>query len=563
MEFNYKFNKDTQVKSDASSTEMSFSPDVMREPTFFNAVLNKHIPFREAISALHDIVVSDFRFKPRDKSDYKVWAAEQESIWLAEYMKSAQDVSQNLEAVKRELSDIRNEKQKILAPFNTAKSKYFQYIYTSDRDMWIVLDPVITVHPDEVFFECFSKDESSYGRLSCSYEVFTKINDFKCGTTNIDYSSALYDEFQKIRDYKETKFIIDPSGFEVKTEAQESFKETKIDVPDSWVRGFLQVNSAMVLGGAELELHPMDVYNICFHLKRKKEKEGPRSLRFILKAGEPIKIVFEPWNFTLECPRSLYKGSTDQEIRIWGRRRLLSLERLIPVTKKFDVVLMGSGMPSFFIADMGDMSFTLGLSGWTANDWSKQGNFDLLAPRIEADAITLQKVYTTLRGTWFDNIDSLTSKLGMEKKLVMSSLLSFAQSGRAMYDVNKKVYRIRELSREPIDGSKLRFANEREEAARIFVDTDAVKANSAVEVENGFLRVQGATKDKGKNYNSEIVLTKDDAVASAKCECNFYQQNKLFKGPCEHIVALNIYYREKQLTKKGILETIFNYTYTK
>jgi hypothetical protein len=556
MQFNYKFNGDTKVTNSGSSTEMSFSPDVMRDPTFFNGILNKHLPFREAISALHDIVVSDFRFKPKDKSDYKAWAAEQESIWLAEFMKTSEELTQKAGLLRKELSDIYDQKNKILGPFNTAKSKYFNYIYTSDRDMWIVLDPVITVHPDELFFECFSKDESSYGRLSCSYEVFTKINDFKCGTTNIDYSSALYDEFQKIRDYKETKFVIDPSGFEVTTGEQESFKETKINVPDSWVRGFLQVNSAMTLGGAEIELHPMDVYNICFHLKRKKEKEGPRSLRFILKPGEPVKILFEPWGFVLDCPRSLYKGSAETEIRIWGRRRLLLLERLIPVTKKFNVVLMGTGLPSFFIADMGDMSFTLGLSGWTANDWSGQGNFDLLAPRRETDVMAMQKIYTALRETWFSKTDALASKVQLDKTTVMSSLLAFAQSGRAIYDINKRVYRIRELSRDPIDGKKLRFANEREEAARIFSDTDAVKLNAITEADKGGLRVAGSVTDKGKTYKPEIVLSRDETVVSARCECNYYMQNKLFKGPCEHIVALNITYREKQTIKKGILDLI-------
>jgi hypothetical protein len=557
MQFNYKFNGDTSVRNDNNSTEMSFSPDVTREPTFFNGSLNRHIPFREAISALHDIVVSDFRFKPKDKSDYKAWAAEQESIWLAEFMKTAQDASEKVNTLQKELGHIYQQKQKIMGPFNSAKSKYFQHIYKHDRDMWIVLDPVITVHPDELFFECFSKDESSYGRLSCSYEVFTKVNDFKCGTTNIDYSSALYDEFQKIRDYKETKFVVDPSGFEVQTGEQESFKETKIDVPDTWVRGFLQVNSAMVWGGAELELHPMDVYNILFHLKRKKEKEGPRSLRFILKAGQPVKILFEPWNFVLECPRSLYKGSVDTEIRMWGRRRLLMLERLIPVTKKFDVVLLGTGLPSFFIADMGDMSFTLGLSGWTTNDWSGQGNFDLLAPRIENDAMTMQKVYTTLRETWFEKTDLLANKVKLDKKVVMSSMLAFAQSGRAIYDINKKVYRIRELSREPIDGSKLRFSNEREEAARIFTDTGAVKVNSIVEVEKGNIKVTGNTTDKGKIVRSEVVVNRDQVVIAASCECNFYTQNKLYKGPCEHIVAVNMAYREKHLANKGILNLFF------
>ncbi|MES2411363.1 MAG: SWIM zinc finger family protein [Bacteroidota bacterium] len=556
MLFNYKFKGDTSVSNNATSTEMKFSPDVTRDPTFFDGTLNKHIPFREAISALHDIVVSDYRFKPKDKTDYKAWAAEQESIWLADFMKSAQDAGEKIGVIQKELADVRKEKEKILGPFNKAKRKYFDHIYKTDRDMWIVLDPIITVHPDELFFECFSKDESSYGRLSCNYEVFTKINDFKCGTTNIDYSSALYEEFQKIRDYKETKFVIDPSGFEVSTEQQETFKETKIDVPDSWVRGLLQVNSAMMLGGVEIDLHPMDIYNICFHLKRKKEKEGPRSLRFIFKPGQPLKIVFEPWNFILECPRSPYLGTTEFEVRMWGRRRLLLLERLIPVTKKFSAIFMGTGLPSFFIADMGDMSFTLGMSGWTNNDWAAQGNFDLLAPRHEVDPMTMQQVYSTLRNTWFNTIDGLSKELKMENKTVMSAFMIFAQSGRAMYDINKKVYRIRELSRDPIDGGKLRFLNEREEQARIFTDSGAVKINNQTALENGNRKLTGTITDKGKKQSSEIVFNKDEMVIDANCSCNYFQQNKMYKGPCEHIIALNIQSKEKESTIKKLFKII-------
>ncbi len=41
----------------------------------FNAPLTHPLRFREAISALHDIVVSDLRFKPRDKQAYEEWKA--------------------------------------------------------------------------------------------------------------------------------------------------------------------------------------------------------------------------------------------------------------------------------------------------------------------------------------------------------------------------------------------------------------------------------------------------------------------------------------------------------
>lgn len=554
MLFDYKFKTSSSVSNSANSTEMNFSPDVTREPTFFNGVLNKHIPFREAISALHDIVVSDFRYKPKDKTDYKQWAKEQENIWLAEFMKVNQVSESRLSQLRKELAEVRAEKEKLIGPFNKAKKKYFDHIYFTDRDMWIVLDPVITVHPDELFFECFSKDESSYGRLSCSYEVFKQLNDFKCGTTNIDYSSALYNEFQKIRDYKETRFVIDPTGFEVSTSEQETFKETKIDVPETWVRGFLQVNSAMMLGGVEIDLHPMDIYNICFHLKRKKEKEGPRSLKFLFKSGEPLKIIFEPWNFVLECPRSIYNGAGTFEVRMWGRRRLLQLERLIPVAKKFHAVFMGTGMPSFFIADMGDMSFTLGLSGWTSNDWSKQGNFDLLAPRRQSNEINLQKIYGTFKNHWFSTSEKLAAELNLENKTVLSAMTAYAQTGRAIYDINKKVYRVRELSREPLDGTKLRFANEREEQARLLAESDAVSINKVSNAPDGGKTVNGSVKDKRSNHLVEIVFNKDEMVTSARCGCHFYSQNKLFKGPCEHIAALNIKQKESESTVKKLFK---------
>lgn len=545
MEFNYKFKGDTSVASNAHATNMSFAPDVYRDPTYFSGYLNKHIPFREAISALHDIVVSDFRFKPKDKSDYKAWARQQEDIWLAEYMHGSVEIGQKVNAVRSELETVRKQKEEIIGPFNKAKRRYFDYLYHENRDAWVVLDPVITVHPDELFFECFSQDESSYGKVGCNYNVFNKVNEFKCGTTNIDYSSDLYNEFQKIREYKETHFAIDPSGFEVQTTQEESYKEVKIDVPASWVRGFLQVSSAMTVPAVSFHLHPMDVYNICFMLRRYKEKEGPRSIRWVLKPGEPVKLIFEPWNYEVKCARSIYEGAEAREVRIWGRRRLLLLERLIPVTNRFKVVLLGSGLPSFYIADLGDLNFTLGLSGWTVNDWSRIGNFDLLAPRMEVDSMTMQRVYTGLREKWVEKPESLATRLNLDKKVVLGALAAFTQVGRVIYDINNDSYRIRELSRESLPMEELRFANPREEAATRFVLTNNVTASVYINRE-GKKALSGSVKDKDKTYQPELLIDTDERAVSGKCTCNFYQQHKLMQGPCEHMLALRIALREKQ-----------------
>lgn len=539
MEFSYSYKGSTGVTEKGTSTQMSFSPDTKRQPTFFVGELRQNVAFREAISALHDVVVSDLRFKPKDKTAYKEWRAKQDEIDWQLVAAMRQDVAEKIKALQSELSLLNHRTYERRRSYYDARYKFQNYVFQKHLDIYFVFDPVITVHPDEVFFECFSQDESSYGKLSASYEVFQNISEFACGTTNIDYSAALYDEFQKIRSYKNTQFQVDPSGFEVQTTHEEAYKEVKIDLPDSWVRGFLQVSSAMCLPATRFDLHPMDIHNICFVLRRRKEDKGPRSMRYHLKPGEPVRVVFEPWDIEVVCASSPFLGEQEQTIRIWGRRRLHILERLIPIAKKFTVHLLGTGMPSFYVADLGDMSFTLGLSGWTANDWSQSGNFDLMAPRADVDEWTQKIIFGALRENWLETADSLAQRLNLSRASVMGALSAYTQAGSAIYDLNKQVYRVRELSREPLPMERLRFANEREESATRFLRQNGVRVTSAND-KDGVLTLKGSVNSGHKIYNPSLTIDRDERIIGAECTCNWHQQNKLFKGPCEHILALRM-----------------------
>ena len=547
MEFEYTYAADSHVESSASRTAMSLSPDTLREPTFFRGDLRQAIEFREAISALHDVVISDLRWHPKDRTEYKAWLAQQEEIEWAMLASQREETARQVEQVRAELDQLRRTSQQRMAPYYKAQREYFNFLYQRNRQWWIVLDPVITVHPDEVFFECFSRDESSYGRLSASFDVFENIGEFACGTTNIDYSTPLYNEFQKIRTYKTTTFEIDRSGFEVQTTAEASFKEVKIDLPDSWVRGFLQVSSAMALPMVSFDLHPMDLHNLCFVLRRNKELVGPRAMRYVLQPGAPVKVIFEPWNLTVECPRSRYQGDFTGDIRVWGRRRIHILERLIPIANKFTVHLLGMGMPSFYVADLGDLSFTLGLSGWTSNNWSESGNFDLLAPRAEVDSLTKQRVFDALKQTWRDTPDALASRLNLDRRVVLGALAAYTQAGRAIWDLQKNVYRARELSREPLPLERLRFSNEREDAAMQMVSAGGVEVGPARMDERKVTSLSGQVKENKGTFSPELQVDGDERILNAKCTCNWHQQNRLRKGPCEHILALRMQHRRQSV----------------
>jgi hypothetical protein len=406
---------------------------------------------------------------------------------------------------------------------------------------------VITVHPDRVFFECFSHDESSYASLSCDHEMFDHVGEFACGTMNIDYSEALYDEFQKIRDYKTTRLAIDPGGFKVTTADDPAFIEEKIDVPDSWVRGLLQVSSAMTLPARRLDLHPMDLHNFCHVLRRRRERAGPRSIRFILVPGEPVRALFEPWNVEIVCRRSIYRGGAAEEIRIWGRRRLLLLERLLPLARGFTVHLMGNGMPSFWIADLPGMRFTLGLSGWVANDWSRAGQFDLLAPRGDVDADSKARVYTALAQRWFATSDQLAADTGLARVTVERALALYTQAGRVIHDLALGVYRLRELARDPLPLDELRFASAAEQEAAAIVALHALNEAPAEALPDGAMRLSGVARSGDRRYRTALVLDADQRIADGTCECNQFTQHRLRHGPCAHMLALRLAHARREV----------------
>src|SRR5438067_2537549 len=77
----------------------------------------------------------------------------------------------------------------------------------------------------------------------------------------------LYDGVQQMRGYRETRLAVGPDGLAVATADRPRFVEKQIRVPDSWLRGFLQVQSAATLPFDRCRLTPVDLYNLLRHLR--------------------------------------------------------------------------------------------------------------------------------------------------------------------------------------------------------------------------------------------------------------------------------------------------------
>src|SRR5256885_864739 len=77
MELQVAYQSRSAIASTTGGLEVALAPNLRRDRVSFLGTLRHPLRFREAVSALHDVVVSDLRFKPKDHSDYKAFLATQ------------------------------------------------------------------------------------------------------------------------------------------------------------------------------------------------------------------------------------------------------------------------------------------------------------------------------------------------------------------------------------------------------------------------------------------------------------------------------------------------------
>lgn len=549
MIFESRYSGRSGVLNGLNEGHLGFATNTLREATFFEGELQKPLLLREALAALHQVVVSDYKYRPRDRVEFFAWLEEQDKKFLASLGLKGMKARQRLEELEARLADLDAARRERMRPFHRARRAYFNYIYENEYELELLLDPVITVHPDEISFEAFSRDESTYARLAAKYDLFGKVDSFECGTTNIDFSIGLHGELERLRTYRQTRFTVDPGGFTVSDDAGSTLREKKIDLPDSWMEGFLQVHATMSMGLTHLHMEPVDLFNICRRLRRQKAKESPRALRYELTPDRPSRVVIEPWEYEIELSSPwLFTGSKPTSIRTWGRDRLQVLERLLPVCRRVDVYLAGFGLPSFYVLDLGPVIFTLALSGWTDNDWTGDASFELLTRRVSVSADELVNTYEALRSDRFAEDESLAVKTGLGIEKCRSAMSYLCQSGRAMVDLGGSVYRHRDLLFAPFTNKEATSVLQRSvedknpaaKAARQIFEQGQARFTARRPVKTGYKLSGSVRGTDGKRVRPLLHVDHEGRIIEATCTCSHYKKSKMTKGPCEHMLGLRL-----------------------
>jgi hypothetical protein len=421
-----------------------------------------------------------------------------------------------------------------------------------DFGSWI-LDPVITVHPDRVFFEAFSQDQSVYAMVIVDPGMFALEGDVITGTTNIDFSAWLWSALNELRSSRETWLRIGAQGFEVKTKGAGGRFEQKVDLPDNWVRGFLQVSSAMAMPGTRLTVKPADLLAAIRFLRYTKAKVSPRALRYEFTPGEEARIVLEPWEQVFRLRGAEHHYTEQRTIRTWGRRRLSLIEPLLPFATSVDIYLKGRGLPSFYAVKLPDLTFVLGLSGWTEQNWTGNGSFDLLSDTAPVKDDLVARIHQHLAKCFHASAKEIATHLNEDVNVILRGCERLCRQGRAVFDVASRDFRHRELFEQPIEEAKMFPPDERLERARALLSANAVpfarcepeetRKIKTLKTPEGPMTREVVYRDWRVNGSvgpekTEIVVGDSGRIIFGTCSCTFFQENLLGRGPCEHMIAL-------------------------
>lgn len=527
----------------SSASSVQFGADVNQAPVFLDVEVIPSHSFARLMLALGRVVRLQDAGRERDHSAYQEWVRGEYLKELPAHTAAAQMQLPSLMEQRRLATEKVETSQGIINtylqgdPLWSQRRQFWKWLYGHNWDAWVVLDPIVSVQPDATFFEAFSLDESTYARVTLPHEATTAEREPVCGTTNIDFSRDLEREFARTRPYRPLHLGVGADSVKLETNVS-SLVEKKIDLPESWVRGLVEVQAALALAPVTIDVNSSVLADVLSRLDSQREKHGPRALVFDLEPGEPVRITVEPWGETFTSEHDIYSGEAPRSIKVWGRRRLRILRELLPLTPRVVVRLIDSGMPSFWSVQLDGMDLTIGLSGWTSQDWAGRARFSAITPASAADGSQLATLRDELQRRLSMTPDAVVAFLNVSPGEARVLLQRLCVVGSAMYDPTQGAYRWRalfpdiDLEADSGPGLEERRGVELFRTGSVEISDDLFEDASRV--------IKGRVADGERVNSTSISRDEDERVTYAQCDCPHFRYHKLRQGPCRHIVATSL-----------------------
>ncbi|MBP7867042.1 MAG: SWIM zinc finger family protein [Acidobacteria bacterium] len=365
-------------------------------------------------------------------------------------------------------------------------------------------DPVVTSDMGHLRFEAFSGCAGAYVRADFPHSLFDGEHTGK-GTTNVDFNPEMRASLATVRDHEPLNLAVGPREVEIAT-PNVTVTERKVKLPSRWLKAFLEVQAYQARMKKAAELSGVHVSRFFQNLPKQKVK-GPM---FLAPSGSSLRISH------LKSPGAIPVG---------GLERLRLLDMAARGAQGMAIYSEASGAIAFELAFKEQASLTLVLSPDVWRGFSGEGQaLEILAEGERFPGF--ERIKASLAWQGVIDVNETATRHALAPDLVLRGFALLASTGKVGYSLAAGSYFHREL---PYDFSEVLRLNPRLLEARKLAGSGEIRITRGTGGE-----IEAWVPGTGVKHRVR------SAEGGYRCTCPWFSRHQGQRGPCKHILAVQI-----------------------
>jgi predicted nucleic acid-binding Zn finger protein len=334
------------------------------------------------------------------------------------------------------------------------------------------------------------------------------------GTTNVDFNPAMLTALGSVRNNDYVALTIGTDQIEF-TKNVEKTVERQVSLPVRWLKGFAEIQAYQVRMVPLLEVSGLEARRFLRSIPRTKS----RTPLYILPSGHGLRL-------------SQMSGCSG--VKASGLERLRVLENLIHYADSLRIYGDDESGASSWELVLPEARFHLLISPDVWRGFSGEGQvLSSLADKMYEKNIS--QIANELSYESIIDIGTLSRKTGLTPEMIRQTLAVLGTRGLVGYDLETSSYFHRVL---PFDLDLVEHLQPRIVNARKLLD-------------NGGIRMTRQNKDQTEAFvqGTDVEHFVRISETESKCTCTWYAKHQGQRGPCKHILAVQLFLEQKEQDK--------------
>ncbi|MBX9694726.1 MAG: SWIM zinc finger family protein [Cyanobacteria bacterium] len=393
----------------------------------------------------------------------------------------------------------------LLALSHVSRTRFYSPKVIRER-MLSSADPVVTSGGERLRFEAFSVCCGVYARLDLRPEAIDGEWTGR-GTTNVDFNLPMRTALTGVLDSEGVGLKVGEDRLVIER-GDQPFVEKKVKLPVRWLKGFVEVQAYQARMKPMFEVSASELRQVLKTVPAQQVwKKG--TLAYLVPAGKGIRLSQR------EAPRCVAVGAPG---------RLKILEDLLRHAKSVRIYSGDDGVTAWELC-LPEGNLHLVLSPDASRGFSGEGQ--VLEQLVRAPGVDkVSQVRSML--TWQAKVDPavIARELELEHDIISGALGLLGTRGLVGFDLAEGAYFHREL---PFALELIEELQPRMQKARKLAEAKGVRLTkqSGNHVE---------AYVKGSECEHRVIITDGDG----KCTCPWYSKHPGERGPCSHILAVDL-----------------------